>query len=45
MLRNVPESNGVFPQKKKVEDGLSFPEFKNCVAVKPTRFHRAQYSD
>ena len=31
--------------RKKVEHGLSFPEFKNHVAVKPTRFHRAQYSD
>ena len=33
---------GVFPQKK-VGHGLSFPEFKNRVAFKPTCFHRAQY--
>ena len=31
--------------RKKVEHGLSFPEFKNRVAVKPARFHRAQYSN
>ena len=31
--------------EKKVEHGLSFPEFKNRVALNPIRFHRAQKSD
>ena len=32
-------------RRKKVEHGLFFTEFKNRVAVKPTRFHRVQYSN